>query len=157
MNKEFMQEIQRINEQSGSSDFLKKAIENTSSLGDVLKNNLDEKIKAIAKQNDNTVQELTIKQKVGKRMDELRKQSGISITSLGWDSGIDPSYVGEVIKGERNISLVKLDILCTTLNTSLYDFFDDEMFEIEHRNCDAEYNCQLPECLVGNDCNRYIE
>lgn len=71
---------------------------------------------------------MDIKHKVGARIDQLRKKAKLSKTCLGWDSDLDPSYVMEVIKGERNISLMALQKICVTFKISIYDFFNDEQF-----------------------------
>lgn len=70
-----------------------------------------------------------IKLKVGRRIDKLRIEKKLSITCLAWDSNIDPSYLMETIKGERNISIIKLNQVCTQLEVSLLDFFSDPLFE----------------------------
>lgn len=72
---------------------------------------------------------MDIKQKVGRRINDLRIEKKLSITYLAWDSDIDPSYLAETIKGERNISMLKLNQVCTQLEISLKDFFCDPLFE----------------------------
>lgn len=72
---------------------------------------------------------MDIKQKVGSRINQLRLEKKISITNLAWDANIDPSYLQETIRGERNISIIKLSQVCTQLEISLHDFFVDPLFE----------------------------
>lgn len=72
---------------------------------------------------------MDIKQKVGTRINQLRTEKKISITCLAWDANIDPSYLQETIRGERNISIIKLSHVCIQLELSLQDFFSDPIFE----------------------------
>ncbi len=72
---------------------------------------------------------MEIKQKVGTRINQLRIEKKISITSLAWDSNVDPTYLQETIRGERNISIIKLSQVCTQLEISLHDFFTDPLFQ----------------------------
>lgn len=72
---------------------------------------------------------MDIKQKVGRRIDQLRTEKKLSITCLAWDANIDPSYLQETIRGERNISIIKLNQVCTQLELSLHDFFSDPLFQ----------------------------
>ena len=72
---------------------------------------------------------MDIKEKVGSRINQLRTEKKISIECLAWDSNIDPSYLRETIKGERNISILKLNQVCTQLEVSLTDFFSDPLFQ----------------------------
>jgi transcriptional regulator with XRE-family HTH domain len=44
----------------------------------------------------------------GRRVRELRKEKGISQEALALASGLDRSYVGQVERGEKNISLVNI-------------------------------------------------
>lgn len=73
---------------------------------------------------------MDIKKKVGIRINQLRLEKKISITNLAWDANIDPTYLQETIRGERNISIIKLNQVCEQLQISLHDFFRDQIFEI---------------------------
>jgi transcriptional regulator with XRE-family HTH domain len=44
----------------------------------------------------------------GNRARELRKKKGLSQEDLALESGLDRSYVGQVERGERNISLINV-------------------------------------------------
>jgi transcriptional regulator with XRE-family HTH domain len=52
----------------------------------------------------------------GRRLRELRKQSGLSQEALAHESGLDRSYVGGVERGEYNISLLNICLLAEALN-----------------------------------------
>lgn len=71
---------------------------------------------------------MDIKQRVGMRVDALRNKAGLSITFLAYDSGIDPTYLCSVIRGERNISLVFIQKICFAVGISVWEFFNDDIF-----------------------------
>lgn len=61
----------------------------------------------------------------GKRLIELRKEHGWSQEKLALESGLARSYMGEVERGKRNISLINICILADTLGvapSALLDF-----------------------------------
>ena len=71
---------------------------------------------------------MDIKQKVGFRVKPLADKSGLSITYLAWDAGLSPSYINDVIRGERNISLTAIQKICTAVGISVSEFFNDNEF-----------------------------
>jgi transcriptional regulator with XRE-family HTH domain len=71
---------------------------------------------------------MDIKQKVGFRVKTLADKSGLSITYLAWDAGLSPSYINDVIRGERNISLTAIQKICTAVGISVSEFFNDNEF-----------------------------
>jgi transcriptional regulator with XRE-family HTH domain len=57
----------------------------------------------------------------GKRLRQLRKQTGLSQEALSHKAELDRSYVGGVERGEYNISLVNICLLATALNVPPYE------------------------------------
>ncbi len=51
----------------------------------------------------------------GKRLVELRKKRGWSQEELAWESELARSYIGGVERGQRNIALINICKLATTL------------------------------------------
>ena len=78
--------------------------------------------------------DMDIKQRVGNRVNALRQKANLSITFLAYDSGIDPTYLCSVIRGERNISLIYIQKISTACGISVWEFFNDDNFSNNHIN-----------------------
>lgn len=61
---------------------------------------------------------------VGKRIAELREQTGITTNKLANLCGLSQSFVRSVEMGEKGISVESLSLICDVLRISLRDFFD---------------------------------
>ncbi|NQX59985.1 helix-turn-helix domain-containing protein [Paenibacillus qinlingensis] len=66
----------------------------------------------------------------GLRLKELRLQSSISQDMLASLSGLNRTYIGGVERGERNVSLKNIEILCHTLSVDISYYFADERFSM---------------------------
>ena len=67
---------------------------------------------------------MDIKISVGKRVKELRNKLGISQEELADLAGLDRTYITSVECGKRNISIVNIEKLATSLNVSIKEFFN---------------------------------
>ena len=65
-----------------------------------------------------------IKELVGKRIRQLRKNKGLSQETLGYECELDRTYIASVENGKRNISIINLEKIANALNVSLSVFFD---------------------------------
>ena len=65
-----------------------------------------------------------IKEKVGKRIKELRRKLDISQEELSFRSGVHRTYIASLEVGERNISISTLEKIVNALGVSLSVFFD---------------------------------
>lgn len=61
--------------------------------------------------------------KFGKKVQELRKQKGLTQEDLADLISVDRSYMGFVERGERNPTLDKLIKIAKAFNTTLSDLF----------------------------------
>lgn len=61
------------------------------------------------------------KQKLGKKLQELRKSQGIPQEQLGFTAKVDRSYISEIENGLRNPSLQTLEKLAKALKVKLSD------------------------------------
>ena len=57
----------------------------------------------------------------GKRVREARKSKGISQERLAEMAGIDRSYMGNIERGEKNITLKKAYEICDALDIDIQD------------------------------------
>ena len=70
-----------------------------------------------------------IKELVGKRMRQLRKNIGLSQEALANECELDRTYIASVENGKRNISIINLEKISKALNVSLSVFFDFDNME----------------------------
>lgn len=66
---------------------------------------------------------MDIKSKVGKRIREIRVAVNMSQKDLAYSADLDRSYIASVENGQRNISIVNLDKIATSLGVSLSELF----------------------------------
>lgn len=59
----------------------------------------------------------------GKVIKELRLQNKISQEKLAFDSGIDRTYISDIEKGDRDVSLLIINKIAKALQISLSDLF----------------------------------
>lgn len=71
---------------------------------------------------------MDIRQKIGARIKELRKQLNLTQEALAFKAEVDKTYLNEVENGKRNVSVINLEKIVLALDTSLRDFFNDEAF-----------------------------
>ena len=56
-----------------------------------------------------------VKRRFGTRLRALRKARKLSQDAVGLKSGLDPSYVGQIERGESNLSLVNIHRIAEAL------------------------------------------
>jgi DNA-binding XRE family transcriptional regulator len=61
--------------------------------------------------------------RLGKTIRAVRKASGLSQEDLAYEAEIDYSTMGEIERGQRNATLVKVMRIATALNKSMADLF----------------------------------
>ena len=57
----------------------------------------------------------------GRRVREVRKSKGISQERLAEMAGIDRSYMGNIERGEKNVTLKKVYEICDALDIEIQD------------------------------------
>jgi transcriptional regulator with XRE-family HTH domain len=60
-----------------------------------------------------------IRIRFGRRLQRLRKQQGWTQVQMAERLGLDRSYLADVERGKRNISIVNLEIIATGFGVSL--------------------------------------
>lgn len=68
---------------------------------------------------------MNINQRFGKRVKELRQSKKLSQEKLANLAEVDRTYLPEVERGERNISLVVAEKIAHALNTKLATLIDE--------------------------------
>lgn len=64
-----------------------------------------------------------IKVEIGKRIRELRQQTGLSQEKFALKIGMDRTYLASVENGKRNISVLNLEKIAKGLGVSLSELF----------------------------------
>jgi len=72
---------------------------------------------------------MDIKDKIGQRIKQLRKELGISQEALANEAEVDRTYVTDVENGRRNVSVEILERLIKALQVSIADFFYSNEFK----------------------------
>jgi len=73
---------------------------------------------------------------VGQRIRSLRKERGLSQEQLGEKGGFHYSYIGQVERGEKNVSLLNLAKISEALEVSLSQLF--AYIDGEEKRTDSE-------------------
>jgi len=72
---------------------------------------------------------MNIKEKFGSKVKELREQKGFSIEYLANISNVDRTYISDIEKGKRNVSIEIIEKIITALDTDFGAFFNDNNFK----------------------------
>ena len=72
---------------------------------------------------------MDIKQKVGDRVREIRKQLSLSQEALAYKAEVDRTYMTDVENGRRNVSLEILEKIVGALEVSFAEFFNSKEFK----------------------------
>ncbi|WP_342417331.1 helix-turn-helix transcriptional regulator [Paenibacillus sp. FSL R10-2782] len=77
---------------------------------------------------------------VGARIRALRKEKGLSQESLGEKDGFHFSYIGQIERGEKNVSLLNIAKIADALDVNLIQLFAYVNEEIKVTKHEAELN-----------------
>jgi transcriptional regulator with XRE-family HTH domain len=72
---------------------------------------------------------MTIQEKFGQRVKELRLQKNLSQERLANIAEIDRTYMTSLENGRRNVSLQNIEKVITALGVSVPEFFDAALFQ----------------------------
>ncbi len=70
-----------------------------------------------------------MKEKIGKRIAELRKAKNLSQQKFANEADIERSFFTHIEKGRKNISIATLERIFNALEVSFKDFFSDDLFD----------------------------
>lgn len=72
---------------------------------------------------------MNIKEKIGKRIKELREMKGMSQKDLSFEADLDRSYIASIENGARNVSIVNIEKIAKALKVSVAEFFNTNDFK----------------------------
>lgn len=72
---------------------------------------------------------MKIKEKIGLKIKNLREKNGISIEYLANSSNVDRTYLSDIEKGRRNISIEILGKIIKGLGLTFEEFFKEGIDE----------------------------
>jgi transcriptional regulator with XRE-family HTH domain len=72
---------------------------------------------------------MNIKEKFGTKVKELREQKGFSIEFLANISNVDRTYISDIEKGKRNVSIQIMEKIILALDSDFATFFNELNFK----------------------------
>ena len=72
---------------------------------------------------------MDIKEKIGQRIRNLRKELNLSQEALALKSEVDRTYMTDVENGRRNVSIEILEKIISALEVSFTEFFNVKEFK----------------------------
>lgn len=72
---------------------------------------------------------MDVKEKIGRRIKELREVSNMSQKDLSYAADLDRSYIASVENGQRNVSIVNIEKIAIALGVTLKEFFKNIEFD----------------------------
>lgn len=77
---------------------------------------------------------MTIQERIGKRITQLRKDKKLSQQKFAYEADIERSFLTHIEKGRKNISVGTLERIFIALEISFKEFFDSELFNGKRRS-----------------------
>jgi len=72
---------------------------------------------------------MDIKDKIGKRLRELRVAKGLSQERFSFECELDRTYIASIEQGRRNISIANIEKIAKAFDISVSDFFNSSLFQ----------------------------
>ncbi len=72
---------------------------------------------------------MEIQVKIGIRLRELRKATGLSQEKFAFECELDRTYIASIEQGKRNVSAVNIEKIAKALNISVFEFFNHDLFK----------------------------
>lgn len=72
---------------------------------------------------------MNIKEKIGKRLRELRTAKGLSQEKFAFECELDRTYVASIEQGRRNVSIANIEKIAKAFDMSVFDFFNSDLFQ----------------------------
>lgn len=75
-------------------------------------------------QSNITRQEISLNVLVGMRIRQIRLQKDMSQEEFAWLIGVHRTYLGQLERAEKNVSIKNIEKICKALKIEPKDFFD---------------------------------
>lgn len=72
---------------------------------------------------------MEIQVKIGIRLRELRKATGLSQEKFAFECELDRTYIASIEQGKRNVSAVNIEKIANALHISVFEFFNHDIFK----------------------------
>jgi transcriptional regulator with XRE-family HTH domain len=72
---------------------------------------------------------MTIQERIGKRITQLRKEKNLSQQKFAYEADIERSYLTHIEKGRKNISIGTLARILEPLGVTINEFFNHKDFK----------------------------
>ncbi len=72
---------------------------------------------------------MEIQVKIGVRLRELRKATGLSQEKFAFECELDRTYIASIEQGKRNVSAVNIEKIANALHISVFEFFNHDIFK----------------------------
>lgn len=72
---------------------------------------------------------MEVKEKLGKRIKEIREKKKITQEALASRSGVERTFISHIERGGRNISLETIEKVAAGLGVSIADLFTSKPFK----------------------------
>lgn len=69
----------------------------------------------------------TVQERFGCRLKEIRQEQSLTQEELAHKAGLNRTYIGDIERGEKNLTLESMDKLATALGIKIRDLFDWEL------------------------------
>ena len=77
---------------------------------------------------------MDIQTRIGLRIKDIRTSKNLTQEAVAFKADIDRTFMNHVENGRRNMSINTLEkVVCNGLQTTLKEFFDDEVFSKKSR------------------------
>jgi transcriptional regulator with XRE-family HTH domain len=72
---------------------------------------------------------MDIKEKIGKRLRELRVAQGLSQEKFSFECNLDRTYIASIEQGRRNVSIANIEKISNACKISVSEFFNSNLFQ----------------------------
>lgn len=76
----------------------------------------------------------------GQRVRQLRQQKGLSQEDLGYETGLHRTYIGQIERAEKNITLRNIERIARELGVDIKDLFDFTTLDLDNNNKSKKKN-----------------